>query len=51
MEQAGALSPNEIREFENMNPREGGDVYLTPANMNVSGDEPEDDRPQDQPAK
>lgn len=33
MLQAGALSPNEIREFEDMNPREGGDVWLTPMNL------------------
>lgn len=37
LEQAGALSPNEIREREDMNPREGGDVYLTPMNMAVNG--------------
>lgn len=35
--QNGALSPNEIRDLEEMNPREGGDVYLQPANMVVSG--------------
>jgi HK97 family phage portal protein len=29
----GALSSNDIREFEDLNPREGGDTYLTPANM------------------
>jgi HK97 family phage portal protein len=33
----GAMSPNEIREEEDRNPREGGDVYLTPSNMNVDG--------------
>jgi HK97 family phage portal protein len=33
----GALSPNEIRELEDMNPREGGDIYLTPANMLING--------------
>jgi HK97 family phage portal protein len=33
----GAISPNEIRENEDMNPREGGDIYLTPSNMNVNG--------------
>ena len=37
MEQAGAMSPNEIREFEDMNPREGGDIYLTPVNMLIDG--------------
>jgi HK97 family phage portal protein len=31
--QWGWLSVNDVREFENMNPIEGGDVYLTPANM------------------
>jgi HK97 family phage portal protein len=34
--QNGWLSPNEVREKEDMNPREGGDIYLTPTNMNVS---------------
>lgn len=37
LEQAGALSPNEIREFEDMDPREGGDIYLTPMNMVING--------------
>lgn len=37
LEQAGALSPNEIRSFEDMNPRDGGDIYLTPMNMAVNG--------------
>lgn len=31
--QWGWLSPNDCRELEDMNPREGGDVYLTPMNM------------------
>lgn len=31
--QAGFLSVNDIRAFENMNPIEGGDIYLTPLNM------------------
>lgn len=31
--QNGWLSANEIRELENMNPIEGGDVYLVPLNM------------------
>ena len=31
----GVYSPNEIRELENMNPRDGGDIYLTPMNMNI----------------
>lgn len=38
--QNGALSPNEVRELEDLNPREGGDVYLTPANMLIDGKAP-----------
>lgn len=41
--QNGALSPNEIREFEDMNPRDGGDIYLTPANMLIDGQQGNDD--------
>ena len=33
----GAINSNEIRELEDMNPREGGDVYLTPINMAHDG--------------
>jgi len=29
----GIMSPNEARERENMNPRDGGDAYLQPVNM------------------
>lgn len=29
----GILSPNECRDLEERNPREGGDIYLTPMNM------------------
>ncbi len=29
----GILSPNEVRSLENLNPRDGGDEYLTPLNM------------------
>lgn len=29
----GILSPNECRELEDRNPRDGGDLYLTPMNM------------------
>ncbi|NRA25525.1 MAG: phage portal protein, partial [Oleispira sp.] len=29
--------PNEIRLLEDMDPREGGDVYLTPLNMAING--------------
>ena len=31
--QSGVLSPNEARELEGRNPRDGGDEYLTPMNM------------------
>ena len=29
------MSPNEVREKENMNPRDGGDEYMIPGNVNV----------------
>lgn len=35
----GFMSPNEAREKEDLNPREGGDEFMTPLNMRVSGDE------------
>jgi len=35
--QSGMRSPNEARAIENENPRDGGDVYLTPLNMAPSG--------------
>ena len=38
--QSGTLSPNEVRDLENRNPRDGGDVYLQPANMLISGQPP-----------
>jgi hypothetical protein len=34
----GILSPNECRELEERNPREGGDDYLTPMNMRKGED-------------
>lgn len=37
--QWGWLSPNDARELEDMNPRDGGDIYLTPMNMTTN---PED---------
>jgi HK97 family phage portal protein len=37
--QWGWLSVNDIREFENMNPIEGGDEYLVPMNMIPAGSE------------
>lgn len=35
---SGILSPNEVRAKENLNPRDGGDEFLTPMNMRVEGD-------------
>ena len=39
----GVYSPNDIRRLEDMNPREGGDVYLTPLNMRINGGEVQED--------
>jgi len=39
----GVMSPNEARDREDMNPRDGGDVYLTPLNMAVNGKPPADE--------
>ncbi len=33
MQQVGAMSPNDIRQLEDMNPVDGGDIYLVPLNM------------------
>jgi phage portal protein BeeE len=35
--QWGWLSVNDIRDLENLNPVEGGDIYLQPLNMVQSG--------------
>lgn len=40
--QNGILSPNECRANEDLPPREGGDVYLTPLNMQPNSDTSED---------
>lgn len=48
--QNGAISPNEIREHEDQNPREGGDIYLTPANMLIDGKAPPAAKPEKKPA-
>jgi HK97 family phage portal protein len=37
MIQNGIMSPNEVRALEDLDPREGGDVYLTPLNMSQGG--------------
>lgn len=39
----GVISPNDAREILNLNPREGGDEYLTPLNMRVGDAEPVDE--------
>lgn len=47
----GAISPNEIRELEDMNPYEGGDEYRVPLNMEEPGkntEEGDEDASQDQ---
>lgn len=49
--QNGALSPNEIRSFEDLNPRDGGDVYLTPLNMAVDGAAPASEPTAPKPSK
>jgi HK97 family phage portal protein len=36
----GVLSPNEVRAYENLNPRDGGDEYLTPLNMRIGAVDP-----------
>lgn len=43
--QDGAISPNEIRELEDWNPRDGGDIYLTPMNMAINGKPIESGKP------
>jgi HK97 family phage portal protein len=34
--QAGVFSPNEVRRQLNLDPREGGDIYLQPTNLAIS---------------
>jgi HK97 family phage portal protein len=34
----GAMSPNDIRELEDVNPRSGGDEYFTPVNMRIDAE-------------
>jgi len=40
MREVGAYSANDIRAFENMNPIDGGDVYLQPTNLAPLGYDP-----------
>ncbi len=42
--QWGWLSANDIRDRENMNPIEGGDLYLTPSNMDRVDDDDEKEK-------
>jgi len=49
MRQGGAITANEWRERENLNPVEGGDVLLQPLNMAVV-DQPQDDATEDDQA-
>lgn len=42
--QTGAISPNEIRALEDLNPREGGDIYLTPMNMTTQPEKKTDEK-------
>ena len=37
----GVYSPNDIRRLEDMNPRDGGDIYLTPLNMRINEEDEE----------
>jgi hypothetical protein len=49
--QWGWLSPNDIREKENMNPIEAGDEYLTPMNMVPLGESGIEQTPKDEETK
>ncbi|NMY31920.1 phage portal protein [Pseudomonas sp. WS 5412] len=40
--QWGILSPNDCRELEDENPRDGGDIYLTPMNMTTKPEAADD---------
>lgn len=51
--QWGIMNRNEVRQFEGLNPFDGGDEYLTPATHVVLGDDPaepaDDDAPDPEP--
>lgn len=49
--QNGILSPNECRAREDLPPREGGDEYLTPLNMQSSGTNPSEEYKKQQEEK
>lgn len=42
--QWGILSPNDCRELEDYNPRDGGDIYLTPMNMTTKPEANDDSK-------
>lgn len=46
MRQMGALSANDVRAFEDLNPIDGGDVYLQPSNLVPLGFVPEQPKTQ-----
>lgn len=45
--QSGIMSPNEVRAKENLNPRPGGDDYLSPLNMRLIGPDGEEKEVED----
>lgn len=47
--QWGVMSPNEVRALEDLNPRDGGDIYYPPPNTAGKSEAKEDDR--DEPAQ
>jgi len=54
MRQWGIFSANDVRELEDLNPIEGGDVYLSPSNMlpaDMLGKTPAPKEPDDPPAE
>lgn len=42
--QWGILSPNDCRDLEDLNPRDGGDIYLTPMNMTTNPEAGNEDK-------
>jgi HK97 family phage portal protein len=42
--QWGILSPNDCRDLEDLNPRDGGDIYLTPMNMTTKPESADADK-------
>jgi len=46
--ESGVFNPNEARQIEGYNPREGGDEYRKPLNIGMDGEDP-DDEPEPEP--